>query len=385
MEALKKVVGGKKSQSRQVGSRLDTFQTILNQPHIDLKALRELCFDGIPEEDTALKAKCWKILLEYLPLERSEWRTHLEQQRTMYSFYINLLFQTPDADRIQEKEKKEEMEVNRTTRAATVDENKMEKNEENKAVKPSQSLQRSHSQNRLVGGQVVSQSSSSRQTVEQKQKQKEERLKRQKKTQQKLKALFSDNDDDDLAIQSNRLHAHDSKRTNALWSSDYSDNDNPHHHKESQKDGKKKEKVDTEKDEIENGNGNGNKNKNENENGTNDSDSEIGQTNIETPHGNIDRQMRFDKEEEAMANEKTKTMECQGKLKRDDGKEAAVIRTNPWLSYFEDWKIWNKIEKDIHRTHQSFAFFRSREMIHEKSLSKSYRFPFDRDAIDPDI
>ena len=50
---------------------------------------------------------------------------------------------------------------------------------------------------------------------------------------------------------------------------------------------------------------------------------------------------------------------------------------NPWKTYFDDWEIWNRIKKDIHRTHQTYAFFRSNHMICEDSASKSYRFPFD--------
>jgi len=50
---------------------------------------------------------------------------------------------------------------------------------------------------------------------------------------------------------------------------------------------------------------------------------------------------------------------------------------NPWKTYFDDWEIWNRIKKDIHRTHQTYAFFRSNHMIADDSASKRYRFPFD--------
>ncbi|ETO24733.1 TBC1 domain family, member 13 [Reticulomyxa filosa] len=424
MEAAKKMVGGKKSQSKQYHQytkknskdtlstkctlvqcivskrywiklycnyRLEAFQMILDQAHIDLKALQDLCFNGIPEEDTALKAKCWKILLGYLPLERSQWQAHLEQQRAMYSFYINLLFQTPDNNRIQEKEKKEEMKVSRMTRAATVDENGMEKEEE-KRVKWSQSQQRSHSQKRLIGEQGDSQSSL-RQTGDQKQKQKEERLKRQKKAQQKLKALFSDDDDndnDDLIVQSHLSHTHNPIRTNALWGSDHSDNDNPLHSKESEKKGNTEiyELVIAKEERHEKDDSNSDVNRgivaetSQNNNGRPMHFDEDAATNKKkdeknTEHANIDVN--------AKANETTENKQLSFEKLNSCTDPLSTNPQNPWLSYFEDWKIWNTIEKDIHRTHQSFAFFRSREMIHERSLSKSYRFPFDYDAVDPDI
>merc|ERR1712228_618319 len=58
---------------------------------------------------------------------------------------------------------------------------------------------------------------------------------------------------------------------------------------------------------------------------------------------------------------------------------------NPWKTYFDDWEIWNRIKKDIHRTHQTYAFFRSNHMICTDSASKSYRFPFDISSSPPPI
>ena len=60
----------------------------------------------------------------------------------------------------------------------------------------------------------------------------------------------------------------------------------------------------------------------------------------------------------------------------------ADVPNNPWQTYFQDWEVWNRIEKDINRTHQTFAFFRSNHMIHKKSVSKKYRFPFDTSGFD---
>ena len=77
--------------------RIDLFKDLLASEKIDLKELEKHCFQGIPENNT-IKAKCWKILLRYLPLERDRWEEHLKSQRDLYSFYINLLFENPDND-----------------------------------------------------------------------------------------------------------------------------------------------------------------------------------------------------------------------------------------------------------------------------------------------
>ena len=76
--------------------RIQKFYSLLNNPILDRSKLEELCFNGIPEESGDLKALCWKILLDYLPLTREDWGEHLHRQRELYKGYITLLFQTPD-------------------------------------------------------------------------------------------------------------------------------------------------------------------------------------------------------------------------------------------------------------------------------------------------
>ncbi|KAK2827747.1 hypothetical protein Q7C36_018673 [Tachysurus vachellii] len=47
-------------------NRIQEFKTALSEEKLDLKALRELCFAGIPFEG-GIRSLCWKILLNYLP------------------------------------------------------------------------------------------------------------------------------------------------------------------------------------------------------------------------------------------------------------------------------------------------------------------------------
>lgn len=55
---------------------------------IDLKALRKSCFmSGCPHENS-LRSRCWKIFLNYLPLEREKWKAELQKQRNLYKQYL---------------------------------------------------------------------------------------------------------------------------------------------------------------------------------------------------------------------------------------------------------------------------------------------------------
>ena len=64
--------------------RVDAFDNALNEAVIDLTRLRQLCFEGIPE-GKGRRALSWRILLNYLPTEKSSWKDDLHQQRQLYA------------------------------------------------------------------------------------------------------------------------------------------------------------------------------------------------------------------------------------------------------------------------------------------------------------
>ena len=45
----------------------------LNQPLIDLKKIRTFMADGIPDEAAMVREYAWKVVLGYLPINRSKW------------------------------------------------------------------------------------------------------------------------------------------------------------------------------------------------------------------------------------------------------------------------------------------------------------------------
>ncbi|XP_048200183.1 TBC1 domain family member 13 isoform X2 [Perognathus longimembris pacificus] len=75
-------------------SRIADFQDVLKEPSIALEKLRELSFSGIPFEG-GLRCLCWKILLNYLPLERASWTSILAKQRELYSQFLRELIIQP--------------------------------------------------------------------------------------------------------------------------------------------------------------------------------------------------------------------------------------------------------------------------------------------------
>jgi len=69
--------------SKMLKERVTAFEEIVKGPVIDLKRIGELSFDGIPEW-TSLRSLCWKLLLGYLPNDRSQWVEVLLQKRELY-------------------------------------------------------------------------------------------------------------------------------------------------------------------------------------------------------------------------------------------------------------------------------------------------------------
>ncbi|XP_051551567.1 TBC1 domain family member 13-like, partial [Myxocyprinus asiaticus] len=75
-------------------NRIQEFKVSLSEEKIDLKALQELCFSGIPCEG-GIRALCWKILLNYLPLDQTLWDSFLKKQRDLYAQFLREMIIQP--------------------------------------------------------------------------------------------------------------------------------------------------------------------------------------------------------------------------------------------------------------------------------------------------
>lgn len=77
--------------------RAQQYRSVLQQgDRVDMNALRRLAFDGIPDDvDHGLRALFWKLLLGYLPPDRSRWEQVLSEHRKEYSELKALMMSDP--------------------------------------------------------------------------------------------------------------------------------------------------------------------------------------------------------------------------------------------------------------------------------------------------
>jgi len=65
-------------------ARLEAFDAALDEDVINHSNLRQLCFAGIPE-GKGRRALSWRLLLNFLPMEKKTWNDFLHQQRQLYA------------------------------------------------------------------------------------------------------------------------------------------------------------------------------------------------------------------------------------------------------------------------------------------------------------
>lgn len=75
-------------------ARLQEIEAILGNDVIDLKKLREICSQGCPNEG-GTRSLIWKILLNYLPTQRSRWNDMLAKRRNEYQEFIREMIIRP--------------------------------------------------------------------------------------------------------------------------------------------------------------------------------------------------------------------------------------------------------------------------------------------------
>ncbi|XP_064649444.1 TBC1 domain family member 13-like [Lineus longissimus] len=78
-------------------ARLKEFDELFEQDELDLKKVRRMSFYGCPDAG-GIRAKCWKLLLNYLPSSKKEWPTVLEKQRTLYKHFIDEMIVQPGSN-----------------------------------------------------------------------------------------------------------------------------------------------------------------------------------------------------------------------------------------------------------------------------------------------
>ena len=82
------------STSPEYMTKSDYLRAELNKDLIDLDVIREISFTGVPDE-AGLRDVSWKVLLNYLPLERAKWPSVLKEKRQLYIDYMNFFIVRP--------------------------------------------------------------------------------------------------------------------------------------------------------------------------------------------------------------------------------------------------------------------------------------------------
>ncbi|XP_059609339.1 TBC1 domain family member 13 [Phlebotomus argentipes] len=75
-------------------TRVKEFETFLANDVIDLRSLKQLCFNGIPDGG-GFRALCWRLLLGYLGPQRSTWTQTLQKKRQLYQQFIDEMIVSP--------------------------------------------------------------------------------------------------------------------------------------------------------------------------------------------------------------------------------------------------------------------------------------------------
>lgn len=90
-------VGGSRSVSSH---RVAKFQKLLAEPVVDVDALRELAWSGIPPD---LRPTCWRLLLGYLPPNKSRQQQTLQRKRREYQDMVPEFYDIANSERSEEE------------------------------------------------------------------------------------------------------------------------------------------------------------------------------------------------------------------------------------------------------------------------------------------
>ena len=76
-----------------LGGALSPSSSVSTSTEIDLPRLRALAFEGIPDNDVigGLRAKVWKVLLDYLPPNKVRQRVHVQARVAFFSLVANVV------------------------------------------------------------------------------------------------------------------------------------------------------------------------------------------------------------------------------------------------------------------------------------------------------
>ncbi|KAG2494525.1 hypothetical protein HYH03_007292 [Edaphochlamys debaryana] len=93
--------GGLMAQAPIPEHRVRKFHKLLEAPVVDLDALRELSWSGVP---LALRPQVWRLLCGYLPLARTRQASTLARRRREYADMVPEYYAIPDSERSEDEQ-----------------------------------------------------------------------------------------------------------------------------------------------------------------------------------------------------------------------------------------------------------------------------------------
>ena len=69
---------------------ISKINKILSKDYIDLKELKNICWNGIPNEDPSLRSECWKYLLGLYPQNRKLKESNIQRKKEEYTKLCDL-------------------------------------------------------------------------------------------------------------------------------------------------------------------------------------------------------------------------------------------------------------------------------------------------------
>jgi len=88
--------------SRKRGDRDAEFHDLINSPQIDMNTLRRMCTSGIVD-GSGIRSICWRLLLNCLPPNKSDWEEALSRQRKEYQQFLTEIIFDPGMKRSQQQ------------------------------------------------------------------------------------------------------------------------------------------------------------------------------------------------------------------------------------------------------------------------------------------
>nr|XP_023018903.1 TBC1 domain family member 13 [Leptinotarsa decemlineata] len=75
-------------------ARLKEFDDVLQEEVINIRHLKKISFNGIPD-DQGKRSLCWRLLLNFLPPDQKKWESYLADKRNLYKQFIKEMIVMP--------------------------------------------------------------------------------------------------------------------------------------------------------------------------------------------------------------------------------------------------------------------------------------------------